>query len=194
VTGPAASGAPDRRLVERAARGEAGAFGQLYQRHVGTVFNYILFRVRDSVLAEDLTHDVFVRAYLAMDDLRQHDRFVPWLMAIAHRRVLNHWREQSARPAADDRAWPAGPGAPADTPAADDLEALHTRLAAEHVLEATSHLTDLQQQVIALRFVAGLSVAETAEAMDRSQNAVKNLQHHALAALRRTLAAEEGLP
>ena len=184
--------ATDRRLVELAVRGEPGAFGQLYQRHVDGVYNYVCFRVRDEALAEDLTQDVFVSALKGIGGLRERHKFGHWLLRIAHNRVLNHWRAETARP--EEPGWmastPGGDRGRASTQALMDSRAseeMERRLAVDDVMTASARLTDLQQQVIALRFVSGLSVAETADAMGRSVGAVKNLQHHALAALRRQL-------
>lgn len=174
-------------------RGEPGAFGRLYQRHVDAVFNFVHFRVRDEAMAEDLTQEVFINALRGLAQLRDHDRFRPWVLRIAHHRVLNHWRSQAAMPVAaelpaDDGSdrQPLPPGAVTED---DALARLELRQAAEDVELALGRLTDLQRQVVGLRFVAGLSVAETADAMGRSVNAVKNLQHHALHALRRHVGA-----
>lgn len=184
---------PDVRCVERTLRGEPGAFGRLYQRHVEGVYNFVHFRVRDDRVAEDLTQDVFVNALRGLPQLRDPARFRPWLLRIAHHRVLNHWRARSGAPdevelPADDDPATSPPGllaAAADGP----LASLERRLDADDIAAALGTLTDLQKQVVALRFIAGLSVAETADAMDRSVSAVKNLQHHALHALRRRLGA-----
>lgn len=197
VVAPASTGSgADRELVERAARGEAGAFGQLYQRHVDHVYGYLRFRVHDEAVAEDLTHDVFVSAFKAIEGLKDPSRFEAWLMRIAHNRVLNHWRERSARPATaepaalDEAGGATEAGGVAE--AGGGIARAEVRLDAHNVLEAASALTDLQHQVIALRFVAGLSLAETAAVMGRSVGAVKNLQHHALAGLRSNLSEREG--
>jgi RNA polymerase sigma-70 factor, ECF subfamily len=189
-------------LVARAVRGEAGAFGRLYQAHVQTVYDYVHFRVRDSATAEDLTQDVFMSAFHSVGSLRDLDRFRGWLLRIAHNRVANHWRDRARDVGLDAGSGEecgsgedAGPGSSAlPDRSACPLEAVETRLTADAVLAASEHLTDLQRQVIALRFVAGLSVAETGEAMGRSENAVKNLQHHALAALRRHAAGGGARP
>ncbi len=170
-------------------RGEPGAFGRLYQRHVEAVYNYVYFRVRDEAAAEDLTQDVFVSAFKGMTQLKAEDKFKHWLLRIAHNRVLNHWRSRSTGLGRSelpiDGNGDAGQG-PTHAALADDgqMAAAEIRLAAGDVLAALGQLTELQRQVIALRFVAGLSVAETAAVMERSAGAVKNLQHHALATLR----------
>jgi len=176
-------------LVTRAMRGEPGAFGRLYQRHIDAVYNYVYFRVRDEATAEDLTQDVFVNAFKGMARLKAESKFKAWLLRIAHNRVLNHWRARSAGSGRPDVPIDDGAGERlhlGDPALTTDglLAAAEVRLAAGDILAGLGRLTDLQRQVIALRFVAGLSVVETAEVMQRSAAAVKNLQHHALVALR----------
>lgn len=187
-------------LVAQAVRGEHGAFGQLYQRHLDEVYRYVYFRVRDAALAEDLTQDIFLNALGHIQDLRHHDRFRSWLLRIAEHRVISHWRHAAARPRLADTtpeelidAQLLRTGNHQDG-AADAFGAVEARLDAGAVLAAAAQLTALQQQVIALRFVAGLSLSETADAMDRSVDAVKNLQFHAAAALRRRCGAKEEEP
>lgn len=197
---PAESSAPtsptDATLVTRAIGGDADAFGQLYEQHADGVYHFVHFRVQDPALAEDLTHDVWVRALDHIGQLDAPERLRSWLLTIAHRTVLNHWRGQSSRPLPADRRADTDVAGEAVAPAVEDadLAAVGDRLDAARVLEAAARLTDLQRQAIALRFVAGFSLAETAAAMDRSIPAVKNLQHHALAALRRHLDFPAGEP
>lgn len=193
---PELDAAAESGLVARAVRGEAGAFGRLYQAHVQTVYNYVHFRVRDAATAEDLTQDVFTSAFHGVASLRDRDRFRGWLLRIAHNRVANHWRDRVGDVGLDAECGEDAGPASSEMPdrSACPLEAVETRLTADAVLRACGRLTDLQQQVIALRFVVGLSVAETAEVMGRSENAVKNLQHHALAALRRHTAGGGARP
>lgn len=183
----------ERRLIEHAQGGDNAAFGQLYQHYVDDVFAYVQMRVRNIAIAEDLTQDIFMNAFRAIASFQWHGSFAPWLLRCAHNRVANHWRtqgrrpEQVALPSEDDAERPMPELAGSDDTFAD----IDVRLGAEQVESAMTGLTDLQQQVIALRFGAGLSLAETAEIMERSQNAVKNLQHNALGALRRRLVPEE---
>lgn len=172
-------------LVARAARGDRAAFGELYQAYLDRVYGHVCFRLHDAETAADLTQEVFLKAFRKLDTLKQTDRFAAWLFQIAHNAVINHQRRRWDRPteaALLDRL-PAGDPMPE--------EAVGQELDLDRVLEAAAGLTDLQRQVLALRFVSGLSVAETASIMDRRPNAIHNLQHNALAALRRQLSRAE---
>lgn len=175
------------RLVAAAIGGDREAFGQLYHQHAQTVYRYALFRLGDPEVAGDVTQDTFVRAYRAIGSLRGPATFRGWLLRIANRQVANHLRTLSRRPKQaelPERSY-AMPAPLIDDPG----EAMDRSLRLHHVLEASKGLTELQQQVIALRFISGLSVNETAAIMRRSPVAVRNLQFHAIAALRRLTAA-----
>ncbi len=187
-SGPAAAPVDtDADLAARAACGEPGAFAALYQRHVEAVFHYFSFRVRDASVAEDLTQDVFIAALKAARTLREPERFVGWLMRIAHNRLANHWRSagRTSEPleALDGSTEPHVPPA-TQHGATDPTDMLDALTDAPRLTAALARLTPLQHDVVALRFIAGLSVAETAEALGRSVNAVKNVQHQALVKLR----------
>jgi RNA polymerase sigma-70 factor (ECF subfamily) len=175
-------------LVRRAQAGDRQAFGQLYRGHLADVYHFVLFRVADAATAEDVTQDVFVSAFQALAGLREPRHFRTWLMRIAHNRVLNHWRARSHRPEAEPL--PDGDRQPPALRAEDPALAVADAVTVAEVLRAAHRLTPLQREVIAMRFVAGLSVAETAELLGRTANAIHNLQHHALAALRRELSRE----
>lgn len=192
-----AAGAAEHRLVEQAQRGDTQALGQLYQRHVDRVYSYIVFRVRDEALAEDLTQDVFFQAMRALEGFDWRGAVAPWLLRIARNTVIDHWRRRARRPEwamsaledddADDQRLDRVV-AEEDTEAMSAVEFLVDRA---RIAEAAEHLTELQRQVVALRFASGLSIKETAEVMGKSEGAIKNLQHHALRALRRQLAGFE---
>lgn len=184
----------DADLAVRAMRGEPGAFAALYQRHVEAVFHYFSFRVRDATVAEDLTHDVFVSALKAVRTLREPEKLVGWLMRIAHNRLANHWRAsgRSSDPlSAIDGTDGSALTSRADHAAADPAILLDALTDAPRLTAALARLTPLQHDVVALRFVAGLSIAETAEAIGRTANAVKNVQHQALAKLRSELVSTQ---
>ncbi|MCB9177631.1 MAG: sigma-70 family RNA polymerase sigma factor [Caldilineae bacterium] len=183
-------GLPDEQaaLVQRAAGGEPLAFGELYRRHVERVHRFIAFRVGDEAAARDLTQDAFLRALRGIAALERPERFEAWLLAIAHRTVQNHYRSLGRRPdeaelEAADAARSAG-RLEQGGGVADPQSRLEATLRQEALRRALSELSQAQQEVLGLRFVAGLSFAETAEITGRSLHAVRKLQYRGLALLR----------
>ena len=191
--------AEERRLVERAAGGDTRAFGELYQRYVDRVYSYVQFRVRDPALAEDLTQDVFVQMMRALGGFDWRGSLAPWLMRITRNTVIDHWRKQGRRPeravsrteAADDEENGGRLDRLVDEQGALEVERAAASLDWARLAEASERLTALQRQVVALRFGSELSIRETAQVMERSEGAIKNLQHHALRALREALSDME---
>ncbi len=167
-------------LVLRAKDGDSGAFGDLYERHLRTVYRYIACRIDDRHDVEDLTENVFVRAWEAI--ARYQPSGVPfrvWLLRIAHNQVVDRYRGQ--RPVAELTETQIDPDA-VDIElqlAAFEEQALLRRL--------MRRLNDEYQQVLALRFVSQLSHAEAAAVLERTEGAVRVMQHRALAALRQLL-------
>lgn len=190
--------ADERQLVEQAKAGDRQAFGRLYQQHVDRVYSFVAFRVRDAELAEDLTQEVFVQALRALEGYDWRGSIAPWLLRIARNTVTDHWRRRARRPERplsavefgdeDDEHGRAGRLAAELDPA--DLARADLVLDRELVVSAARSLTELQQQVLALRFASGLSIRETADVMGKTEGAIKNLQHHAVKALRRQLREE----
>ena len=171
-------------LVEAAQRGDRNAFAILYEANVERVYRYLLGRMGKQADAEDVTAEVFIRAMNALDTYkRQEVPFVGWLLRIAHNQAVNYFKKQARR-----RELPL-----LDTinSADDPAERAVNHIAAGEVHEAMSDLTDLQREVIGLRFGAQLTIAETARAMNRTEQATKFLQHSALRALRRVLGRQE---
>lgn len=171
----------ESRLIQRAQRGEAEAFGQLYRVHVQAIYRYLVHRVSDVQIAEDLTGDVFTRA---LKDLARYvdqgKPFVAWLYRIAHARVVDHYRRMDRRPQETNvEVEPL-------TISHDMDEPMIRRQAARVLRQAISELTDDQQQVVTLRFIEGYSINDVALVMQKKPNAIKALQHRAL----RTLASK----
>ena len=170
----------EERLVHQAQQGDAGAYGKLYDIHFDKVFRYLYVRCGNRTDAEDLAEEVFLRGWQSINSFRwQGVSYAAWLMRIAHNLLVDHFRKKREPVYLDER--------PALPPSASPEASVEQRLAVEQVMQATKELTDLQRQVIALRFCAGLSVAETAKAMGKQEGAVKAMQHSAVAAIRRVL-------
>ena len=175
----------ESQLIKRAKSYDAGALSDLYRRHADAVFRYVYYRVGDREVAEDLVGDVFVRALEGLPAYQDTGTpFEAWLYRIAHARVVDYYRRQKVRRAAR-----------LDESLASGEETDLSHLAAQRddvrrVWDALRHLTDDQQQVISLRFIAGYSTAEVASVMDKTEGAIRALQHRALASLRRLLEIE----
>ncbi|MBI4336716.1 MAG: sigma-70 family RNA polymerase sigma factor [Chloroflexi bacterium] len=170
-------------LVRKAQQGDGQAFAGLYELLVDKVYRYMRVRVSNTAEAEDLTQEAFLRVLEGLPSYTARGRpFAAWVFRIAHNLVVDRYRSKSnASEMVPLEEMPA-------LPAHQDVEETAIRtLDAEQLRRAVRHLTDLQRQTVELRFIAGLSLAETAAVMDRNENAIKALQHSAVQALRRLL-------
>jgi RNA polymerase sigma-70 factor (ECF subfamily) len=175
----------DVALVARA-KADPEAFGQLYERYVKKIYNYLYYRTGDAHEAEDLTARVFYRALTRLN--KYTDRGLPfsaWLYRIAHNLAANWHRDHGRRVILPLHAIAPGewPALHADAP---DL-VLETKEAQERLRHAVQRLPDERQQVLILKFVERLSNAEIGVIMQRSEGAVKSLYHRTLVALREEL-------
>ena len=171
-------------LIERA-KYDADAFGELYERYVVRIYNYIYYRVGDSAEAEDLTARVFYRALGHIENYRSRGApFVAWLYRIAHNLVANWHRDRSRHRnlRLDDVVTLAEKGAGPDHLAEQNDEA-------QELLRAMGHLPSERQQLLILKYVDGLSNADIAKILGRSEGAIKSLYHRTLIALRDELSA-----
>lgn len=173
-------------LVDAAQGGDSAAFGQLYEHYVDQVFRYVLFRVGDKSLAEDVTSETFLRAFRRIGSLTYQGRDVgAWFVTIARNLVLDHvkssrFRLEVATADPDD----------ANNPQAGPEHQVLTKLTHTELLRCVAQLGDDQRECIVLRFLQGLSVAETAAIMQRNEGAIKALQHRAVRRLAQLLPAE----
>ncbi len=190
---PGPSGASDERsLVAHAKDGDHRAFEHLHALHAGSVYGFVRMRVGDTDVAEEITQEVFVAAYRSLGRFEWQGSMAPWLLRIARNQVANHWRSTKRRPQlvrlpAEDDPDESMPEITEDDERMHAPDDFVLDLGEGQLDRALRQLTDLQQQVVALRFGAEMSLQETADVMGRSVNAVKNLQHKALGALRRQL-------
>ncbi len=166
-------------LVERARGYEHQALTELCELYYRDVYSYIYYRVSNVQDAEDLTDDVFLKMVEAIRSCRSREEksFLAWLFRIAGNSVVDHHRRQAVRDhlPLDEEHLPAhsGPEVPVET-----------KLAQERLQQALLKLTDDQQQVVILRFIEGLSNAETAQILGKSEGAIKSLQRRGLVSLR----------
>jgi RNA polymerase sigma-70 factor, ECF subfamily len=170
-------------LVDRvvAAR-DARAFGELYDRFVERVYRYLYFRTGSHPEAEDLTEQVFLKAWEAIGRYRWQGRpFLAWLYRLAHNTHIDHVRSQ--RPTTsltnDQR--------PLELASTSASAELGRALDAEVIAGALAQLTPEQQQVIVMKFIDGLDNEQIAQCMDKREGAIRALQMRALMSMRRVL-------
>ena len=169
------------RYVVLAQKGESSAFEALYDHFYDQIFRYIAFKTSDSLIAEDLTEDVFLRMLESSRKFKpQGHPFSSWLFRIAHNRVIDHYRKRGR-----DKNVPLDTILTTVGESQSTLDTyVETKLAMREVNQAMENLTDLQREGLNLRFAGGLSIKETAEAVNRNENSVKALQHSAVKKLR----------
>jgi RNA polymerase sigma-70 factor (ECF subfamily) len=175
----------DASLLGRVQEYDPSALAEIYDRYAGRIYNYIYYRLGDEALAEDLTGTVFAKMLEAIRHSKSwNSSFSGWLYRIAHNLVVDHVRRAQ-------QTMPPG-SAPAMVSAEQDPARLvEHRIEEERLRRALLKLTGDQAQVIALKFAEGMSNAEIARIMGKTEGAVKSLQFRAVAALRRILEAEE---
>lgn len=159
-------------LVELARQGDADAFGLLYDHYHGAVYRFLCYRTRSATLAEDLTSETFFRALRSMNGFRwQGKDFGAWLMTIARNLATDHFKAGRTRLelATEDMAQH-------DASTEGPEDAVLAGLTNEILLEALTQLPPEQRDCLVMRFLQGLSIAETAAALGRSDGAVKQLQ------------------
>lgn len=181
--GPAFPGQPDAELLaRRAVERDPAAWEQIFELHYRAVFSFVRYRLRSAEEAEDIASHAFEVAYARAHAFNyQGVPIEAWLIGIARNLVRDHIKKLGRRGIDDEFDDSLELSEP------DQAEAIGLR---RDLLEAMRTLTDDQREVIELRFLLDRSVAETAIAMNRSEDAVKNLQRRALAAMQRALAGE----
>ena len=148
----------------RYAGGDLGAFQRLYESHRGGLYRYFLRQSNRSV-AEELFQDVWASVIQSRKRYRPKAAFKTWLYTLAHNRLVDHWRREGTRPAAQSASGDDCPeiAAPDTNPGPQRLVDLRDCL--EQLLQLVSDLPDVQRQTFLLRYEAGMSLAQIAEAM-----------------------------
>jgi RNA polymerase sigma-70 factor (ECF subfamily) len=173
-------------LVDLARAGDTEAFAQLYDHYVDAVYRYVYYRIGSHAVAEDLTSETFLRALRAIGGFRWQGRDIgAWFTTIARNLIADHVKSSRFRLEVTT-----GDILDADRGDGGLEDAVLARIDNERLLAAVKQLTAEQQECIVLRFLQGLSVAETAEVMGRREGAVKQLQLRAVRALARLLAGD----
>ena len=170
------------KLVERADAGDFGAFGELYSVYLERIYRYVFYQVKDKMTAEDLTEDIFLKAWKAIKSYKGKGRsFSAWLYRIAHNHVIDYYRTRRQDATLEKQIL-------VDT--SNPEQEAEDKLMRQELIELISCLPSQQRQVIILKFIEGLDNSEIAQIMRKRQGAIRVLQMRALSALRRRLSNE----
>jgi RNA polymerase sigma-70 factor (ECF subfamily) len=176
-----------RRLVARAQQGDRAALEELYLLHFDRIYSYLHLSVGNRHDAEDLTTQVFLKMLESIGRFRwQSAPFSAWLFRIAHNLAMDHFRA--------GKWWQPEEEVPESEPpeeSAAEEEALES-IGRRSMFELIEGLSHEQQQVLTLKFVFNFSNGDAATILDKTEGAVKSLQHRALASLQRQMARSSG--
>lgn len=180
-----ASERKESKLVARAVKGSADAFGDLYEMHVSAIYRYILYRVADPQDARDMADEVFLKAWSGLSGYRPGETpFRGWLYRISHNLVIDHYRSRKEVEPLGDR-----------DDLVDDLPNPERQLVQQEEVERLAaniaRLPPDYQQVLVLRYIEGLSTTQVAAILKRSDGAVRVLLHRALKKMTSLMVGEE---
>lgn len=171
-------------LVQRAVGHNPEAFGRLYDIHVDRVYRHIYYRVSNAHDAEDLTQQVFLKAWQAIDRYkRTASPFVAWLITISHNVVVDFYRTRK------DKAYLEAEVLASD-PASSPEQATEASLDQQRLRRAILQIGGDEQQVVILRFTEGFEFSEIASLMKKKEGNVRVILHRALVKLRNILEKE----
>ena len=172
-----------RKLVDRAQQGDRAALEELYLIHFDRIYSYLHVSVGNKHDAEDLTTQTFLKMLESIGRFRwQSAPFSAWLFRIAHNLAMDHFRSR--------RRWQPEAEVPepidSEEPSAE-LEAMQS-IGRESMRELIEKLSPEQQQVLTLKFVFNFPNGDVAKILDKTEGAIKSLQHRALASLQKQIA------
>lgn len=176
--------AEEANLLKQAQSGDTEAYGCLYEHYAPTVYRFLYAHLNNYLDAEDLTEDVFLRAWRSLGQYQhQGIPFVAYLFRISRNALIDHYR-------ANRRGQP---GPLEDENIRDErhnpAETVANKLERSELRSKIDQLKDEYRSVLLLRFLNGLSPEETAQALGKPVGTIRVIQHRALAALKKVLEA-----
>ena len=170
-------------LVTQAISGDVEAFGELYTNHVTKIYRYVYYNVHDKGHAEDITQEVFLKAWKAIGSCKGKEKtFSSWLYRIAHNLIVDKLRKSQKQSSRE---------AELTEDIRDTSDRMEISLEQRDLLKVIDVLSPNQKQVIVMKFIEEMDNREIAETMGKSTGAIRILQMRALETLRNTLGKEQ---
>jgi RNA polymerase sigma-70 factor (ECF subfamily) len=177
----------DDGLLARAIKGDADAFGDLYERHLMSIFRYVYYRIGEVREAEDLTETIFVKVWQALPKFKLgKSSFRTWIYRVAHNTLVDHYRTKK-----EEFELPEDAPIKSSSPLPEEEVIAMER--SEQISVAIRRLNPQHQEVLTLRFINEMSHEEAAKVMGKSTGAVRVLQYRALKALQQQLEQSGGM-
>ena len=179
------------KLILAAQNGDMDAFGSLYDMYLPRIYRYCIARVRNAAESEDLSEEIFIKALTNLHKFNWNNAlggtnpFIAWLFRIAHNHVISFTRRLSNKtPTTELGEW-----IPDQT--LSPSQQVESQISIDEVFIFVQKLPNAQRDVIMMRFSAGLSIAETAAALDKNESNIKVLQHKGVNALKKMMQDEQ---
>ena len=170
------SSAEMAKLVEKAAGGNFGAFGELYSIYLYRIYRYVFYQIKDRMTAEDITEEVFIKAWKAIGSCKGKEKtFSSWLYRIAHNHLINTLRCMKKFTSIEENNL---------IEITDPKQEIEANTEYQDLLEMITRLPKNQKQVVILKFIEGLDNREIGQIMGRNEGAIRVLQMRALSTLR----------
>lgn len=187
--------ASDENLMLAYSGGDAGAFDELYRRHKGGVYRYLLRQCRDAGVADELFQDVWMNLIRAREGYTVQAKFTTYIYTLAHNRLIDHYRKSGqaalvsldANDKGDDDDPPAVD--PVASPRDEPERHLDVKQQAARLLALLDALPLPQREAFVMQYEGGMSVEEIADATGVTRETAKSRLRYALAKIRQGLAA-----
>jgi RNA polymerase sigma-70 factor (ECF subfamily) len=177
----------DSMLIQKAKEGDADAFGDLYERYAESVFRFLYSQTSNRFDAEDITGDVFLRAWQSLPNYEERGfPFSAYLFRIARNVLIDRRRKRKPVSELPEDELTTGENTLDLEPSA----ILAEKLKHKEIVKTLGQLREDYRTVLILRFFNELTTEETSDVMGRSAGAIRVLQHRALSSLRKLLPAQ----
>lgn len=171
----------EKAVFEAAQQGDNHSFGKLYDSHFDAIFRFIYYRTNHQETAEDLTEEVFLKAFRSLSSLKGgSEKLRGWLYSIARNTVIDHYRKTKETINLESLE---------QLPNYEDsvVERLEASSDTAALLETLKQLPPDQQTILKLRFFEDLSIAEISTLLNKSEGNIRVIQYRGLQQLKKYL-------